>query len=87
MLNHERPSAWDEVSDWLDRQGSIANAELCRIAKVDTLKASKMLTTWREQGLLVQLPGRAKLNMAYVKPSRWDEPLGLLSGAPENNRG
>lgn len=87
LLNHERPSAWDEVSDWLDRQGSIANAELCRIAKVDTLKASKMLTTWREQGLLVQLPGRAKRNMAYVKPSRRDEPLGLLSGAPENNGG
>lgn len=87
LLNLERPSAWDEVSDWLDRKGSIANAELCLIAKVDTLKASKMLATWREQGLLVALPGRAKRNMAYVKPSRRDEPPGLLSGTQENNGG
>lgn len=87
LLNHERPSAWDEVSGWLDTQGSIANAELCRIAKVDTLKASKMLATWREQGLLVALPGRAKRNMAYVKPSRQDEPPGLLSAVQENNGG
>ena len=31
-----------------------------RIAKVDTLKASKLLGAWREQGLLVALPGRGK---------------------------
>ena len=43
LLNLERPSMWDEVSDWIDRNGSIANAELCKIAGVETLKASKML--------------------------------------------
>ena len=31
LLNLERPSVWDEVSDWIDRNGSIANAELCKI--------------------------------------------------------
>lgn len=81
LLNLERPSAWDEVSDWLDRHRSIANADLCRIARVDTLKASKMLAAWREQGLLVPLPDRAKRNMAYRKPV--EEP-DLLSEGMDN---
>lgn len=68
LLNHERPTAWDEVSDWLDRHGAIANADVVRIAGVDTLRASKLLAAWREQGLLVALPGRGKRNMAYAKP-------------------
>jgi hypothetical protein len=42
----------------------IANADVVRIAKIDTLKASKLLAGWREQGLLVPLPGRGKRNMA-----------------------
>jgi hypothetical protein len=33
-----------------------ANADVVRIAGVDTLKASKMLIAWREQGLLISLP-------------------------------
>lgn len=68
LLNHERPTAWDEVSDWLDRHGTIANADVVRIAGVDTLRASKMLAAWREQGLLAAVPGRGKRNMAYAKP-------------------
>ena len=87
LFNAKRPSAWDEVSDWIDRNGSIANADLVRIAGVDTLKASKMLTIWREQGLLQALPGRAKRNMAYTKPSAADSPLSLLSPLEDNNGG
>ena len=85
LLNLRRPSAWDEVSDWLDRHGSIANADVVRIAKVDTLKASKQLAVWREQGLLVPLPGRAKRNMAYAKPAQGGENGSLLSVLEENN--
>jgi ATP-dependent DNA helicase RecG len=85
LLNLARPSVWDEVSDWINRQGSIANAELCRIAKVETLKASKMLGAWVEQGLLEPLPDRGKRNMAYTKPSRVGEQPNLLSGLEENN--
>lgn len=85
LLNLERPSVWDEVSDWIDRNGSIANAELCRIAGVETLKASKMLGTWVEQGLLEPLPDRGKRNMAYTKPSQVGEQPSLLSGLEENN--
>lgn len=85
LFNLKRPSAWDEVSDWIDREGAIANADVVRIAGVDTLKASKMLTGWREQGLLVALPGRAKRNMAYTKPSAADSPISLLSPLEDNN--
>lgn len=85
LLNLERPSAWDEVSDWIDRNGSIANAELCKIAGVETLKASKMLGAWVEQGLLEPLPDRGKRNMAYTKPSQAGEQPSLLSGLEENN--
>ena len=85
LFNLKRPSAWDEVSDWIDRKGAIANADVVRIAGVDTLKASKMLIAWRDQGLLVALPGRAKRNMAYTKPSAADSPLSLLSALQDNN--
>lgn len=85
LLNLMRPSAWDEVSDWLDRHGSIANADVVRIAKLDTLKASKLLAGWREQGLLVPLPGRGKRNMAYAKPAQGGENGSLLSVLEENN--
>lgn len=61
------------------------NADVVRIASVDTLKASKMLIGWCEQGLLVALPGRAKRNMAYTKPSAADSPLSLLSPLEDNN--
>lgn len=85
LLNHERPSVWDEVNGWLDRQGSIANADLCRIANVDTLKASRMLRDWVEEGVLLPMPGRGKRNMAYIKPEHTEEGFGLLSREFDNN--
>lgn len=85
LLNAKRPSAWDEVSDWLDRHGSIANADVVRITGLDTLRASKLLALWRDQGLLVPLPGRAKRNMAYAKPGGTEEEISLLSEVPDNN--
>lgn len=85
LLNLKRPTAWDEVSDWIDRQGAIANADVVRIAKIDTLRASKLLAAWREQGLLVALPGRGKRNMSYCKPAQRNEPVTLLSALEENN--
>lgn len=87
LFNAKRPSAWDEVSDWIDRHGSIANADVVRIARLDTLKASKLLTSWREQGLLVPLQGRAKRNMAYAKPNGAETELSLLSALEDNNAG
>ena len=84
LLNLSRPSAWDEVSDWVDRHGSIANADVVRIATTDTLKASKLLKAWCEDGLLAPLPGRGKRNMAYVKPTQ-DQQDPLFSPGEDNN--
>ena len=84
LLNLERPTAWDEVSHWIDAHGAIANSELCQIASVHTLAASKMLKAWVDRGLLEPLPNRAKRNMAYAKPARSAEQPSLLSNALDN---
>jgi ATP-dependent DNA helicase RecG len=55
-----------------------------RIAGVDTLRASKLLTAWRDQGVLVPLPGRGKRNMGYAKPDETQGELGLLSFLKDN---
>ena len=80
LLNHERPTVWDEVSHWIDAHGAIANSDLCHIADVDTLAASRMLRAWVDQGVLEPLPNRAKRNMAYTKPAQPAEQQTLLSG-------
>lgn len=88
LLNEERPPAWVEVSDWIERNGPIANADVCRIAAVDTLRASKMLRAWVDRGLLVPLPGRSRSQAAYRKPGLVDEQPGLLADAgPEPGPG
>lgn len=78
LLNEDRPPAWVEVSDWIDRNGPIANAEVCRIAAVDTLRASKLLKGWVDRGLLQPLAGRSRRHAAYRKPTA-DEQSGLLA--------
>lgn len=87
LLNHERPTAWDEVSHWIDTHGEIANSDLREIAKVDTLNASRMLKAWVEQGVLLQVPDRAKRNMAYLKPQQPMEQGSLLSDVLDNKTG
>jgi ATP-dependent DNA helicase RecG len=79
LFNEDRPAVWTEVSDWVDRNGPIANADVCRIAGVDTLKASKMLRGWVERGLLEPLAGRVRSNAAYQKPAQEHEQMGLLN--------
>jgi ATP-dependent DNA helicase RecG len=84
FLNEARPPVWEQVSDWIDRNGPIANADLCQIARVDTLKASKMFKRWVEQGVLVADPTRAKRNMVYFKPAeREGAKQGLLFPLPD----
>jgi len=68
LLNEERPPIWEQVSNWMDRNGPISNSNLCQIAGLDTLKASKQLKKWVEQGLLVNDPTQSKRNMVYRKP-------------------
>lgn len=84
LLNMERPTVWDEVSHWIDKHGEIANKDLCKIAHVDTLKASRMLTAWVAQALLEPLPNRGKRNTAYAKPLQPPEDVSLLSNTKDN---
>lgn len=87
LLNEERPPVWEQVSDWMDRHGPIANSDLCQIAGLDTLKASKMLKRWVEQGLIAADPSRGKRNMVYHKPaaSPDESTPGLLASDEDNN--
>jgi ATP-dependent DNA helicase RecG len=88
LLNEERPPIWEQVSDWIDREGPIANSDLCQIANLDTLKASKQLKRWVEQGLLVSDPSLGKRNMVYRKPAiangQQTHPPDLLSKGSDN---
>ncbi|HEY4081156.1 MAG TPA: ATP-binding protein [Burkholderiaceae bacterium] len=86
LLNEERPPVWEQVSDWMDRNGPIANGDLCKVAGLDTLKASKQLKRWVDQGLLVADPNRGRRNMVYRKPAdaTASQSLDLLSRTPEN---
>ena len=86
LLNEERPPIWEQVSDWIDRNGPIANSGLCKISGLDTLKASKQLKRWVDQGLLENDPSRGKRNMVYRKPAAGNESIapGLLARAWEN---
>ncbi len=82
LLNEERPPMWEQVSDWMDRNGPINNGALCRIAGLDTLKASKLLQRWVLQGLLVSDDTRGKRNTVYRKPNQVD--ADLLQGMPSD---
>ncbi|MEX0718261.1 MAG: ATP-binding protein [Planctomycetaceae bacterium] len=54
LRNQHRPSIWEQVTDYIERNGTIGNAEVRRlIGTDDTLGVSKQLKNWVEQGLLV----------------------------------
>ena len=68
LLNEERPPLWVQVSDWIDRNGPIANGKLREISGLDTLAASKQLKQWVMQGVLVALPTASRQQASYTKP-------------------
>lgn len=67
LISDPRPPLWDLVSDWIDRNGPIGNAVVCRLGDLDTVKASRMLKRWTDLGLLRALEGRGRRNRAYGK--------------------
>jgi len=87
ILNENRPTAWDLVSDFIDKRGSISNAEVRKlVAAQDVLGASKQLRMWVQKGLLVVTNlAAAKQHRRYAKPSTPPEaPLfSKLSGKQE----
>ena len=72
LLNEERPPLWVQVSDWIDRNGPIANGRLREISGLDTLAASKQLKQWVAQGVLVALPAASRQQASYTKPELAD---------------
>lgn len=87
LLNQERPSAWDEVSDWIDRNGPIGNANLRDITGWDTLAASRQLRNWVSQGVLEALPAASRQQARYTKPSKDGKAVGSLSLGFDNETG
>jgi ATP-dependent DNA helicase RecG len=83
LLNRNRPTAWEQVSAYLDEHGSIANAEVRMLMETDdTLAASKQLRAWVDQGLLVVANPKAGKNVRrYSKPDA-DLNLDFFSDGP-----
>lgn len=84
LLNSARPSTWDEVSDFLDRERAITNTKLREISGLDTLAASKQLKSWVSQGVLVALPAASRQLASYTKPELLTTTADSLSGAMDN---
>lgn len=88
LLNEERPPIWEQVSNWIDRNGFNTNGQLCSIASVDTLKASKMLKKWVGMEMLEVDMSKGKKNARYRKAGSAVERkfIGLLSGLSDNKK-
>lgn len=86
LLNEQRPAVWEQVSDWIARNGHIANRHLRHIANVETLEATRMLKGWVESGLLLADDAKGKRGTVYRKPAAPPpDSLTLFSEAAENN--
>lgn len=71
LLNAERASEWDKVYSYLSKEAKyIANEDVRRIlGKADTVKVSRLLKKWVEQGLLARIYTGSKKNIKYRLPS------------------
>ncbi len=70
LFNENRPSLWEQVSDYIDRNGSIGNPDVRKlVGGGGVLAASKRLRKWVARGQLVVLnPNSAKQLRRYAKP-------------------
>lgn len=70
LYNENMPSAWEQVSDFLDKHGRIGNKEVRKVLGIeDTVRVSRFLKEWVELGLLKVLnPDRGSRIRVYSKP-------------------
>jgi ATP-dependent DNA helicase RecG len=70
LLNEHRPSAWEQVSDFIDKHGPVGNAQVRSIMGTDNvLNVSKQIRKWVDTGLLVVAnPLAAKSLRKYNRP-------------------
>lgn len=88
LLNQVQPSTWAQVRDYLQKHGTIGNAQVRTILKTDdpTL-ASRELRSWVKLGLLVVAnPDSAKKNRRYRLPEASPE-AGLFAGLLAKEQG
>jgi len=68
LLAENKIPYWETVEKYLTEHGKITNKELKKLLGIeDTLKASRLLKKWVEQGQLVSL-GESKKTRIYSKP-------------------
>lgn len=86
LSNLDRPSIWSQVEDYLDRMGSIANAEVRALLHTDNaVRASRLLKGWVELGLLELVdPDAPKQQRRYQRPGT--SPVNLFSGLTDKAR-
>ena len=72
LSNAARPSIWAQVEAHLDRRGEIGNAEVRALLHTDnTVRASKLLRSWVDRGLLVPVDEMAsKQQRRYRRPGQ-----------------
>ena len=83
LRNQNRPGIWEQVSEYLDKHGTIANLQVRQLLQSDdTLGASKLLKKWVQQGLLIVANPEAGTNVrCYMKPeSNGDDLFSRLLG-------
>ena len=69
LFNLQRIEYWDTVSHYLDKHLFITNKKARAVTGInDTLKMSKLLRTWLEQGLLEKQEIGGKKGTTYNKP-------------------
>ena len=72
LFNENRPSVWEQVDEYIDKHGSIGNAEVRALMQTEsTTKATKEIMKWQRLGLLeVTNPQAAKQLRRYTKPDQ-----------------
>jgi len=70
LLNESRPTLWEQVSLYIDRHGSIGNAEVRKLKGTENvLQVSKLIRDWVAHGLLIVTnPLAGTKARRYAKP-------------------
>jgi ATP-dependent DNA helicase RecG len=78
LFNENRPSLWEQVSQYVDQHGSIGNAEVRQLMGTENvLSVSKLIRDWVDRGLLVVANPQAGTRVRrYAKPG--SRPRGLV---------
>jgi ATP-dependent DNA helicase RecG len=77
LFNINKVEYWDSINSFIEQNGRITNVDVRSITNLDTLKASKLLKKFVNQGLLEMVSLGNNQNTYYVKKDSGD----LLSQA------